>query len=95
MKNQRFDENRIRSTVLLGEEIIFRRLFPAIGREKAKFSLSFRYSEKLDTAELVFEGEDIPADIAEREYDEVSEKIVRSIAKEITSEPGKLTVKIN
>ena len=94
MKNLRFDEKRIRDTVLLGEELIFHRLFPAIGQEKADIRLTFRYSEKLDTAELRFEGEAIPTDIAEREYDAVSDKIVRTVAKEMHSEAGRLTVSL-
>ena len=92
MKNLRFDEARIRDIVLLGEELIFHRLFPAAEREGADFRLMLRYSQKLDTAQLIFEGDAIPADIAQREYDAISDKIVKGIAKEMKSEAGRLTV---
>ena len=92
MKNQRFDEKRNRDTVLLGEELIFHRIFPAALHENADYRLTLRYAQKLDTAQLVFEGDAIPADLSKQIYDDISEKIVRSIAKEIKSEAGKLTV---
>ena len=92
MKSQRFDEKRIRNTVLLGEELIFNLLFNEIGAEKANIKLNFRYSEKLDTAEMVFEGEQISADMATKFKDEISERIIKKLSKEIRAENGKMTV---
>ena len=94
MKNLRLDDHRIRNVVLLGEELIFRRLFPALGRETAEFRLTFRYSEKQGSAELLFEGDALPADLADRAYDDISEKIVRSIATDLRSEPGRLVAEL-
>ncbi len=90
MTRHRFTEKRIRSMVLLGEEIIFNLLFPAIGREKAELRLTFRYSEKLDSVELIIEGEGIHEDLLEKYKDKISESIVRHIAGELRAQEGRL-----
>ncbi len=94
MKGQLFTNRRIQHTVLVGEELIFNLLFPVIGRERAELRLSFRYSEKLDTAEMIFEGEQLPADIIDRAQDAISDKIVRTLVKGMHAEKGRLVAEL-
>lgn len=92
LKNQRFDEGRIRKMLLLGEELIFNLLFPAIGTAEPEITVTLRYSERLDQAELIFRGADITADISDRVSDDISDSIIRKFTKNIHAQDGCLTV---
>ncbi len=88
MKKQRFDEKRMRHAVLLSEEVIYNLLFATLG--PVDLHLAFNYSEKLDSARLIFESPLIHQDIAQKVSDAISGKIIQNCAKSLSAEEGKL-----
>ena len=94
MKKHRFADKRIREIVLLGEELILNQVFPAIGTDMFDITVTLRYSEKLNKAEIILAGDDIRADIFDIAGDKISGMIINQYAENIDAQDGCLTVEI-
>ena len=92
MYRQRFDDKRMQGAQLLIEEVVYNLLFAAIGQPNTHVRLTFSYAEKLDQAQMIFEGEGIGADIVSHAKDEISARLIQSYSKEIRAEDGRLTL---
>jgi len=91
LKSQFLPEKKIRSALLVCEEIIYNILFPSLGDGDSKIDFTLKYSEQKENIELTFAPD--KTDIIKNKISEndISMKIIQGYTKEFSCENGILS----